>query len=216
MSITPRAGTAVREIRSLAATVVAIAIDYLRWTQLVPMVIVWGFLILLVGVMLLVSFQSDLDQAIGLVAERWPGLFARIETAVESFGAAGGAEAWAADGRFRFTDEDLLPWVLRGWAILALALQAATALLGLFASGPRTRTPWRRKLLASAVPAALCSTAFFAVWRFGGQTFQGELPDWLPLFVGLPLFAWLVSAWCLSVSHVLARVRDALVRALEG
>ena len=44
---------------SVPRLLVGLAIDYFRWTQLVPMITVWAFLLLMIGAMLLVNFQQQ-------------------------------------------------------------------------------------------------------------------------------------------------------------
>lgn len=53
---------------SLARVLAGLALDYLRWSQLVPMVMAWAFLLLMVGAMLLVNFQQQSFQLIDSAA----------------------------------------------------------------------------------------------------------------------------------------------------
>ena len=174
------------------------------------MLFAWTFLVLMVAALLLANFQDQSFALLERAITAWERWFGPIEPAPP---ADGSATETGADGNgvLRFGDEDLVPLVVRGWALLALAgwiLGMARELL----FGPRKRWSLRAKLWMAGVPAAICSGLMLAAWSFGGNTFHGPFLGWLAMFLGLPFAVWIVSAWSLSVGHVL----DIAIQRLHG
>ena len=220
-------------VRQVLAGVVAAGAAYLRWTQLVPMLVVWAFVWIMVLALLLVNFQDQAFTAVeraAYVYEDWFGGNAEDllgpppdQAAGPAAGGpaddgaadlpAGDAEA-AGDGALHFDDEDISSWLWRYWALLSLAGWILGGLRSLV-FGPRE--PWRlgAKLKVAAGVAALASAGMFAAWLWGSETFNGGPLGWVALFLGVPLLAWLVSAWSLSVAHLLDHLADAAGRALD-
>lgn len=203
------------EAVSVPRVLAGLVIDYFRWTQLVPMITAWAFLLLMVGAMLLVSFQQQSFSLIEWGAGAYERVFGPIEPApaASQSGSEAARESEAGgtnDGVIRFSDEDFMPWVLRAWAILALA----GWLLGMFRAllfGPREPMRLRIKLALAAVPAAACVALFALAYFFGSEEFHGSAIGWLLMFTGFPLGVWLVSAYSLTVAHVLDVFRTRIV-----
>ena len=215
-------------VRQVLAAVVAAGAAYLRWTQLVPMLVVWAFVWIMVLALLLVNFQDQAFTAVeraAYVYEDWFGGDAEDLLGPPPDPAAdpGTAEAppamdsdpaVSADGALHFDDEDMSSWLWRYWALLSLA--------GWLLGGLRTlvfgpREPWRLgvKLKIAAGVAVLAETGMFAARLWGSETFNGGPLGWVALFLGVPLLAWLVSAWSLSVAHLLDRLADVVGRTLD-
>lgn len=196
-----------RESISIPRSIAAAAIDYLRWTQLVPMVTLWVFLLLMVLAMLFVSLQAEAMTALQELQARYPELAHRIaEWTGADGGTAGAMQQDGGEGRLHLTDEDIMPFVLKAWAVLALAGSALGALRArLF--GPPRPTPLLRKLLIAGLMAALCVGGYFTAYHYGSEHFNDDLSSWMPTFIGLPLFAWVVSVYSLGVSHLLGRLK---------
>jgi hypothetical protein len=193
------------ESASILRSIATAGIDYVRWTQLVPMVTVWVFMVLMAVAMLFVTFQTESMTLMQELQLRYPELTERIAGWAGNPALANTHDSGAPEGSLHFSDEDIMPFVLKAWAVLALV----GSLLGALRNrifGPKPPTPLLRKLLLAALFAALCSGAFFAAYHFGGEHFNDGLSSWLPLFVGIPLFAWVVSVYSLGVSHLLGRL----------
>lgn len=198
-------------LRALAS----LALDYVRWTQLVPMLLAWTMLLLTVGALLLTNFQ---DASFSLI-ERGVGVYERWIGPIDSVAgpATDPASATQADPRhqagseneesLRFTDEDLFPVVLRTWALLALVGWLFGVLRTLL-FGPRKPTPLARKLRITFYAAAGCSGLMWIAYALGSSTFHGSVAGWAMLFIGGPLLVWGISAWSLLVGR--------LVRLLQG
>jgi len=185
-----------------------LAIDYLRWTQLVPMVTAWAFLLVMLGAMLLVSFQQQSFSLIEWGATHYERTFGPLQT--ESQGPVNKSESSDFEpdenGVVTFSDEDFMPWVLRAWAILALA----GWLLGMLRAaifGPCEPMRLKSKLVLAAIPAAACTVLFGMAYFLGSEEFNGSSIGWMLLFTGFPLGVWLISAYSLAVAHGLDRLR---------
>jgi hypothetical protein len=178
-----------------------LALDYLRWTQLLPMVAGWTFFGLMIAALLVTNFQDvamPLTGRVLLLAERL-------------FGPFDGAGFGQSDesGALHFTDEDILPIVYRAWALLALA----GWVLGMIwrrIFGVRPPVALRRKLIRAAVAAGIGVGLCLFAWAFGSETFQGGPIGWLALFFGAGLAVWLVSLYSLSASALIDRLHRAI------
>lgn len=213
-------------VRHVLAAVVTAGVAYLRWTQLVPMLVVWIFVWLMVLALLLVNFQDQAFTAVeraAYVYEAWFGgdpedLLGPSPEAAADPGTTdpppAADPATSGDGALHFDDGDISSWLWGYWALLSLAGWILGGLRSLV-FGPRE--PWRlgAKLKVAAGVAALASAGMFASWLWGSETFNGGPLGWVALFLGVPLLAWLVSAWSLSVAHLLDRLADAAGRALD-
>jgi len=192
---------------SVPRVLIGLAIDYFRWTQLVPMITAWAFLILMVAAMLLVNFQQQSFSMIEWGATTFECVFGANGPAPAVIEAGAEAEvAEGTDGAIRFSDEDFMPWVLRAWAVLALA----GWLLGMLRAllfGPREPMRLKRKLVLAAVPAGASVALFALAYFFGSEEFHGSAVGWMLMFAGFPLGVWLVSAYSLAVTHGLDILR---------
>lgn len=243
----------------LGRIALGLALDYFRWTQLVPMIVCWSFLLLMVGAILLASFQQqsfdlierglvlyervagpieplpdDIEPADGTSGDARPAADGEgddlfdpdspgtadttadtADTAAEAGERSAPGATEPPDGAIRFTDEDVTPVVVRAWAILALA----GWLLGMLRTmlfGPREPVSLRRKLLWVALGGAVCSALMMFAWQFGSEPFHGGPLGWILLFVGAPLVVWIVSAWSLTIGHVIGHVQRVVYGEVSG
>lgn len=181
-----------------------LALDYLRWTQILPMVAAWTFFGLMIAALLLTNFHETampLTERALVLVERLFGPFESTQA---------GAEDDA--GALHFTDEDILPIVYRAWGLLALA-GWLLGMLWRWRFGARPPVPLRRKLVRAAIAAVIGVGLCLFAWGFGSETFHGGPIGWLALFFGAGLAVWLVSAYALSVSALIDRIQQSLERA---
>lgn len=217
MSASPTRQSLNDEAVSVPRVLVGLALDYFRWTQLVPMITAWTFLLLMVGAILLVSFQQQSFSVLEWGVTTYERVVGPIEPEPGQDQPASVAPpeaepGEAADGAIRFGDEDFMPWVLRAWTVVALA----GWLLGMLRAllfGPREPKRLKHKLALAAVPAAVCVALFALAYFFGSGEFNGSAVGWMLMFTGFPLGVWLVSAYSLSVAHGLDIVRRRIAEA---
>ena len=216
--------TAVPEHVHLVRALASLALDYLRWTQLVPMLFAWTFLLLIVAALLLTNFQ---DASFALL-ERGIGVYERVvgpldlappgvtegETASTTEAAPGSADGAAAGEEpgaepvpaTTFTDEDIMPVVLRAWALLALVGWLFGVLRSMLFGPREPRRLWPKLRIALYV-AIGCSGLMWIAYALGTSTFNGGIAGWALLFTGIPLGVWLVSVWSLTFGHLVGRLQ---------
>ncbi len=193
------------EQSTLPALLTALVIDYLRWLALVPMVFAWGFLVLVVVLMLAINFQGDIDRMLDRAepwVERWLG---PAEPAEEGEGSGGEAET------ITLTEQDFKPWIYRIWMVAALAGYLLGLLRG-WLFGPWRPPPLKRKLARVAIAAGGCSALLFFAWLFGSEVYAGAAAGWVAMFIFFPLLVWVVSAASLGFSHLLDEVRPIVMK----
>ncbi len=191
-----------------------LAIDYFRWTQLVPMITAWTFLVVMVGAMLLVNFQQQSFALVDRGITAYERVFGPIAIDTEAEALSGSETSVpleeAEGGAVTFSDEDFMPWVLKAWGVLALAGWVLGMLLtAVF--GPREPMRLKRKLALAAIPAVVCTALFAVAYFFGTEEFHGSAMGWMLMFTGFPLGVWLVSAYSLAVAHGLDMLRTRVV-----
>ena len=204
----------------LLKALASLALDYVRWTQLVPMLFAWTFLLILVGALLLTNFQ---DASFSLL-ERGMAVYEKVAGPFETPAPEAGTEREATaesttdaasepavdDGTepdsVRLTDEDIFPVVLRAWALLALVGWLFGVLRTLL-FGPRKPVRIGPKLRIAAYAAIGCSGLMWIAYLLGTETFHGSIAGWAALFLGLPFAVWCVSAWSLAVGHLVGRLQ---------
>lgn len=204
--------TAAQDPSRLAADAVGTAVyaglAYLRWSQMVPLLVAWAVAVITLLAALFIGFQ---EEGVGILvwlnelAGRVPGLREWLGSSLKESGAI------TESGGLRLTDEQIIPAVTRGWAILA-------AVLLVFEWLWRTMTgresaplrPLRRKLLlllvASGGAVALVCFGFAAAGA--GSAFSPTDALLAGGIAGALLF--MVSAYSLVVTHAIAKLQQHL------
>lgn len=217
-------------------------IDYFRWTQLTPMVLLWA---IVVGGLLLTAFVNyedeiwDTSERVVLWAADLPGVGpkvtawieeqeakqaaeeaarARAAEAADSTDRVGGSEApetvadpnASHDGEEAF--DQLLGFVMKVWAVVSLVFMAFAWLFNLL-FGPFEPWPLKRKLRLLALICLMFPVGFLIFEFAAPDRFHGS-----PLGHGFlfAAFYFIVSAWCLSISHLLRWAHTLLMNADIG
>lgn len=193
------------ERMALWRPLVGLVADYLKWTQLVPMIMAWAFLLIMVAALVVTNFQQQSFALFEAGAAAYEWAFGPLEPIngepPQSEPRSETTPSGSQEG-VRLDEDSLRPWILKIWGALALVFW----LLGLLRSwlfGPREPASLRRKLGRAAVAAAVASAVCFACWLLGSERFNGGPAGWIALFLGAPIVVWLVSAWSLSVGHLI-------------
>jgi len=188
-----------KDLRQLAKLAVKLFLDYVRWTQLIPMVVVWSFTILTVSAIFLISFQGEVN-----------AMLDRLEPAAERV--LGPPPEPAADTEapedenmsVTVTEDDILPWIYRIWGALALAGWAVSSIRAKI-YGPKKPKALKRKLVLAAAASGMVILFLilgYVIGDFSGNT----LPELMVPFILLPIILWIVSAWGLTISHVIDKI----------
>ena len=188
--------------------------DYVRWVVLTPMVVVWAVYLLMILVMTFVNFEDSFQQGIGRGYELWREWVGPIDwiedelEAAESGSAASGAEP-SEQQSLRFTEEDLIPWIMKGWAAIALVAWLLSMLRGLlFGLAPPRTLKQKIRLAMLAVLAGW--VVLFLNYFLGNTTYQGSFFVWFALFSSFAVIVALVSVVILTLGHALAQLQEQL------
>ncbi|MFT4824540.1 MAG: hypothetical protein ACJAUG_000601 [Halioglobus sp.] len=151
-------------------------IGYFRWTQLTPMIFAWGFLLLALLLLSLLSFQ-ELSTELGI---RWSQITAGI---------------------------------FKLWGYFSLFLLLLDIVYRQVFKREATATPsgLPRKLIICALAITAVIALLFANYYFGNVMNDDDDPRLY--FVGAGALVWLISAYSLTVSHLLGRLSDKVMQA---
>jgi len=180
----------------------SLGLGYMRWTQLTPMLLIWGFGLLMLLALTFVNHQEQTFSALDYFLEwtmQLPVVGERITPLLSD-------ESTATN----ITTSDFKSFVLSAWAVLSLAFMLAgfilSSLLGPF-------QPWtlKRKILIAGAGVVLLLAGMAANYYAAPQNFNGEASAWMLNFSLIALLVFVVSAYCLSVAHFLAYLNEALM-----
>lgn len=184
--------------------IVTLAIDYVRWTQLAPLITLWAFGIAMLAALLFVNYEEQSLDALGSLLQWIAGLPLigdRFTAWLESL--AGEEET------IRLGGNDLKAAVLKAWSLLSLAFMVlALAINWIF--GPFRPWSLKRKLGIAALCCMVLLAGFVAVYFANPERFNGPTSGWMFNFGGIGLVLFIVSAWCLSIAHALGLARKAV------
>lgn len=183
---------------------VTLAIDYLRWTQLSPLIAIWAFAIAMLAAMLFVSYEEESWNALDSLS-RWiaglPVIGSRFVAWLESLA--------GEDETIKLSGNDLKAAVLKAWSLLSLAFMLL-ALAVNWAFGPFKPWSLKRKLGIAALCCLALLAGLVAVYFADPAPFNGPAGNWMLTFAGIALVLFIASAWCLTAAYALGLVRRAV------
>ncbi len=171
-------------------------LDYVRWTQFIPMVIGWGGALFILGGLCFgrfaIGFEKLPDE---MQAEFWsaPGVqetIVRLEQSIRFLG----ERYQTPDGSF-----DPGPFVREAWSLLALLGFLLGQLLNAFGVRPSPGTPGRKIRVAGVISLLTAGAAIVLLLSFGEALKDGPFAV---AFFGLSIAAvpFLLSCWGLWIS----------------
>jgi hypothetical protein len=179
----------------------SLGLDYIRWTQLTPMLMAWGFALLVLALLVFVNFQQQAFSAMENLMQ-W---LTQLPMVGEYFTARFSVE----DSQVEIGTAELKTYALWGWFFVSLVFMllnmALSAWLGPF-------QPWslKRKIAYAGFASLLLLAALVWVYFTGSENFNGSRAGWMLNFSLWSLLVFLLSAYSLSAAHVLGRVSSAL------
>lgn len=181
----------------------SLLVDYLRWIQITPMLTLWLFaLLMLVGMF----FANNQEAVLDALVPVWLW-FESLPWVRESLTRM---EASAAEeGPISLNGGDLKAIALRAWAVISLVFMLLALIAG-WLFGPFKPWTLRRKLGLIALACVLLLAGFAAVYFADPEEFNGPASQWMLMFTGVAVLIFIVSAWCLSIAHVLGWVKRSL------
>jgi hypothetical protein len=180
----------------------SVGLNYLRWTQLTPMFMMWGTALAMLLALTFINFQ---EQTFSMLEDFLPWLMQLpiVGDRITPFLTDEGSGTHVKSGDFK-------SFVLQAWSITSLAFMLAsmafTALFGPF-------KPWtlKRKFLFVLLGIAVLLAGFIFNYFAGTENFYNDASAWIFNFSMISLLVFIVSAYCLSISHFLRFLDDALL-----
>ena len=183
-------------------SMLSLGLGYLRWTQLTPMILIWGFSLIM---LLALTFVHHQEQSVPLLQSFLEWLM-RLPFVGECITVLLSAESTRADT----TTGNLDSFIFSAWSVLSLAFMVAGMVIStLF--GPFQ--PWRlkRKILLAGAGAVLLLAGLVGIYYMTPEKFNGGALAWMLNFSLISLLAFGISAYCLSVSHFLGYLNSVLM-----
>jgi hypothetical protein len=174
----------------------------MRWTQLTPMLLLWGFGLMMVLALTFVNFQEQTITVLEFMLEwlvQLPVVGEYIANLLPD-----------ENSTTHISKSDLKSFVLSSWALLSLVFMLAGIVLSsLF--GPFQPWTLKRKMLITGVGTVLLLAGMVANYYAAPHNFNGEASAWMLNFSLISLLVFVVSAYCLSISHFLGYLNEALM-----
>jgi hypothetical protein len=180
----------------------SLGLGYMRWTQLTPMLLMWGFALLMLLALTFVNFQQQTLFALESLLE-WLTQLPLVGTRMASLLSGESTGMHLNTGDF----ESL---VLSTWAVMSLALM----LVGMVISwlfGPFRPWTLKRKIVLAAAGMVLLLAGLVANYYAAPHNFNGAASAWMLNFALISLLGFGVSAYSLSIAHFLAYLNDHLM-----
>jgi hypothetical protein len=190
----------------LLRTVISLVLDYFRWTQLVPMILMWS-LVVAGSFVLLFAYNEEAAWSIVDLGMRavlaLPFIGDRFEVWMES---------QTVDGVFS-PDLGAVDWkalALKTWALISVVFMLTAAVLRRLV-GPLPPFRLRYKLGLAAAASGLVVLGLVGLMYIDNQDWGSGLIPVLgsASLNGVGLFV--VSAWCLAISHALGWLSQAVM-----
>ncbi len=180
----------------------SLVIDYVRWTQLTPMLLVWGVALLV----LLAMFVTTNEEAFWGYLEHTMLWIAGLPVIGDAFVTFMQNQA-TDDGRLELDGRGLEALALRVWGWLSLAFWLLSMPIH-WLFGPFEPRTLGQKLRITLAACAVLVTGFGLVYLSNPALFNGPGWRWMFMFAGFGVLVFIVSAWCLSIVHVLGVLND--------
>lgn len=188
------------DLKQIAKTLVNLFLDYVRWTQLVPMVFGWIFAVVMILALLLIGLEGEINS-----------LLEKAEPyAVQYFGDATetpiDGEISAESSSVQITEDGIVTWIYRIWGVLAfIGLLINIIRTKLF--GPKPQKGLRRKIAIAGIGAISYVILLFLGYMLIGDFSGNTLIELTVPFILLPFLLFIISVWGLSVSHIISKLQ---------
>jgi len=179
----------------------SLGLNYLRWTQLTPMLMMWGVALAMLLALTVVNFQAQTFSVIEHLLQwlmQLPVIGDRIIPLLTD-----------EDSGIHMNSGDLKSFALQLWSITSLLFMLASMALSAWL-GPFKPWTLKRKFLIVLLGIAVLLTGFIFNYYAGPENFNGDASAWIYNFLMISLLVFIVSAYCLSISHFLRLLDEAL------
>ena len=163
---------------------------------LTPMIFCWGFLLIILVIITMVSFEQTADVVAAVFAllsgltERFPFL--------ERF--ALNSSAWLDSGVIEINNSNLQEVIFGLYGYVALPVVLLGVLLDLV-RGPRPPRSLKRKIKILTLATLTVIAVFFINILLGNETWGGDILVWSMMFTIGPGIVWIISVISISLHH---------------
>jgi uncharacterized membrane protein YdcZ (DUF606 family) len=187
----------------------ALVIDFFRWSQLTPMILLWAFMLAMLLALLVVGNQEATFDLIGWLGET----IARLPWVGPKFVAWMEAKAQAQDGatEIHLGKMDLKSAVLTAWGVISAVFMFLAWIASHF-FGPFKPWTLKRKMGWTAVACLLVIALFMLLYFLDRESWNDPPSKALFTSSAMSIILFIVSAWCLMVSHVLGWLSHAIAK----
>ena len=180
----------------------SLGLGYMRSTQLTPMLLMWGYSLVMLLALTFVNFQQQALFALESLLE-WLTQLPLVGTRMASLLSGESTGMHLNTGDF----ESL---VLSTWAVVSLVLMLAGMVIS-WLFGPFRPWTLKRKIVLAAAGILLLLGGLMANYYAAPHNFNGAVSAWMLNFAFISLLVFGVSAYSLSMAHFLAYLNDALM-----
>lgn len=181
--------------------VIGLGLDYLRWTQLAPLITAWLFALAMLAVILVVDNLDAIFDVVDSVLMWIAGLPLIGDAFVAKMEALAGD-----DGKIELGGNELKAAVLRVWSIASLSFLVLALLIRWF-FGPFKPWSLKRKLAFAGGACALFALGLFGAYALTQGDFEGHALRMFLTFLANGLVLFIINLWFLSISHFLGWVQ---------
>jgi len=185
--------------KNIVKGILSLGIDYIRWTQLTPMIMIWGVVLLLFSAMFIVNFQN---QTMSTMETLLNGFFQ-----LPVIGESAKKYITSGNGNHHFSTAEIKSWILSAWSLASLFFMFINILSS---SIRKPSKPWtlKQKIKIVFLAALLLFTGFILNYYANPKNFKGEAGGWIFNFSLISLIVFMISSYSLIISHFLNYIKD--------
>lgn len=183
-----------KQEKNILKSLLTLGIDYIRWTQLTPMIMIWGFILIMFIAMVFVNFQH---QTVATMETLLNSIFQLpfIGESVRQF-------FTTENNNYHLTTAEIKSWIFTLWSIGSLIFMFLGLLFSYIRKPANPRT-LKQKLKITFFAVLLLFVGFMVNYYAEPTNFNGAASGWILNFSLIALIVFIVSSYSLSVSHFL-------------
>ena len=185
----------------------SLGLDYFRWTQLTPMLLTWGFALLMLAMLVFVNFQQQVVNALEYFVQ-WLMQLPLVGVHVTEL-------LSGQDQTVNVGIDGLKSFAFKAWLVVSLLFTLSAMALSSWL-GPFKVISLKRKIIIAASGCMLLLGGFILNYFAGPENFNGAMAGWMFQFSVIALLVFVVSLYSLSVSHALGRLNAILMKEPVG
>lgn len=187
--------------KSIAKAVAVHLINYVRWTQLVPMLVAWVILLFFFVIIALSCFNEQAKPLIEHISSTW-----QANPWLHHFD---GPWTTANSDSFSINEKGFNNIVITGWSVVSLFLFLLSFIFPSISKMGTERT-LKRNLFYILITLLFLMLSFVGMYQFDRGTLKGEPWQWHLTFAMACSTVFIISAYSLTVDKILRRIRNTI------